>query len=211
MKHRILTIGSVSLVSLLSGVACTLVFTAEALEVAVPTEGATALSEVSRDVDRIGSRMDRVEKVLTRQLAATRREVREGNRAVLSALESATSPVGTMGAGGREHVRDAPHVSRDETEPMSSKNVQALGPLADWKADADLRSRWLFASERASLDAFGTPDEVAARGTSEWWTYWNVEGDAIASEYRLQLNNGRLVEASLVKWKKPRRLPTAQR
>ena len=53
--------------------------------------------------------------------------------------------------------------------------------------------------------------EVAARGTSEWWTYWNVEGERIASEYRLKFNNGRLVEASLVKWKKPRSLPTAQR
>ena len=94
---------------------------------------------------------------------------------------------------------------------MSPKNVQALGPLAEWKTNADLRSRWLFASEKASLASFGTPDEVAARGTSEWWTYWNLEGDAIASEYRLQFNNGRLVRASLVKWNRPRALPTAWR
>ena len=211
MSKNVLTIGIVSLVSLLSGVACTLFFTAEALEIAVPTEGAMALADVSRDVGRIRSRMGRVERVLARELAATRSEVREGRFAVLSALESGVGPVGTTGAGGREHVRDAPHVARDDTAPLSSKNVQALGPLADWKTDADLRSRWLFASERVSLDAFGTPDEVAARGTSEWWTYWNVEGDAIASEYRLQFNNGRLIVASLVKWKQPRQLPTAQR
>ncbi len=158
--------------------------------------------------------MSRVEKVLARELAATRRDVCDGNRAVLSALESAAGPVGsvgTTGAGGGEHDPDAPHVARDETEPMSPKNIQALWPLADWKTDADLRSRWLFASERASLDAFGTPDEVAAHGVSEWWTYWNVEGDAIASEFRLQFNNGRLIGASLAEWKRPRKLPTAQR
>ena len=95
MSHTILTIGSVSLVSLLSGVACTLAFTAEALEVALPTDGAADLSEVSRDVDRIGSRMTRVEKVLARELAATRRDIREGNRAVLSALDTAAGPLVT--------------------------------------------------------------------------------------------------------------------
>ena len=33
----------------------------------------------------------------------------------------------------------------------------------------------------------------------------------IASEYRLQFNNRRLIVASLVKCKQPRKLPTAQR
>ena len=206
-------IAAASLVSLLSGVALTLGFTAAALET-VPDDGSDALLEVAAQLKKTGVRLDRVERVLERELSATRRDVRE----VLDARA-----LGDVGTESRRTPRAAAaadsglptastHVTRDETEPMSSKNVAALGPLADWKTDEGLRSQWLFASEKASLDAFGTPDEVAARGTSEWWTYWNVvEGDTIASEYRLKFNNGRLVEASLVKWKTPRRLPTAER
>ena len=209
MSKNLLTIGAVSVVSMLAGVALSLAFTAEALDVAIPGDGSDAMQDVAGELRKTQIRLDRVERVLTRELSATRRDVREALDARALAAASRPAPLGAATADGPPV--GSTHVTRHETEPMSSKNVAALGPLADWKTDEGLRSRWLFASERASLDAFGTPDEVAARGTSEWWTYWNVEGDAIASEYRLKFNNGRLVEASLVKWKKPRSLPTAQR
>jgi hypothetical protein len=197
------------MISMLAGATLTLVFAAEALE-AVPDDRSDALSEVAQEVRTSRSRLDRMERVIERELAATRRDV---HLAIDGRASGGHRGTATADPAGEDAATPAPspHVSRDDAEPVSSKDLSALEPLADWKVDSAARQRWLFSSEQASLDAFGAPDEVSARSGSEWWTYWVTEGDHITREYRLQFNNGRLVDASLVTWKKPRAMPMARR
>ncbi len=209
MGKTVLPIAAAGTVCLLAGVVLTLVFTGEALD-SLPDRDTDALRAITQEMRMTRAHLERVEGVLERGLAATRRDIRETLNARTLA-DAARHRTGRPTALGEPSRVTTSHVSRDDTEPMSSKSVSALEPLAEWKTNADLRSRWLFASEIMSLDAFGTPDEVAARGTSEWWTYWNVEGKSISSEYRLQFNNGRLIEALLVRHAKPRALPAAPR
>ena len=211
MSNHVLAMGTVSLVSLLAGVAITLAFTAEALNVAVPAARSDDMEDVVGELRKNRIRLDRVESVLARELAATRRIVREaidenaltGSRIPGDAASQAAVASGDDGEGLR--------AVRDDLAPLPAPNFAALQPMAKWKEDAELRKKWLFASEKTSLDAFGTPDEVTTRGVTEWWTYWNVEDGKIASEYRVKFNNGRLVQAQLVKWEKPRNMPTAKR
>lgn len=207
MRSNILPIAVASVTSLLAGVTLTLVFAAGALE-AVPDDRSDALFDVAQEVRTAKLRIDRMEKVLQRELGATRRDIHQalaaGDRPRPANAATPAEPT----SGG---VVAAQHATRDAATAIPAKSVAALGPLADWKSDASVRSEWLFATESASLAAFGAPDEVSVRGTAEVWTYWNVAGETIASEYRLQFNNGRLVRGSLVEWKKPRALPTARR
>jgi hypothetical protein len=210
MSKSILTIASTSIVSMLAGVALTLAFTAEALET-LPDGSTDPLQDVVQEMRISQARLERMKRVVQRELAATRRDFHDTLSAYGGAGTSRPTPGGAAGETVAAVPAPAAHVSRDEAGPSAGKDLQALGPLSGWRTDADVRAEWLFATEERSLRSFGTPDEVAVRGTSEWWTYWNVRGDAIASEYRLKFNNGRLVEASRVQWKKPRSLPTAER
>ena len=209
MSKSILTIAATSVISMLAGVALTLVFTAEALDT-LPDDNTDPLREVAQELRMTQTRLGRVERVMERELSATRRDVRDtlNSRTVTGA---SSRPTSSGAAPGDAVAATATHVSHDGAEPVAGKNLSALGMLEGFTTSANVRSEWLFATERASLDAFGAPDEVSVRGTSEWWTYWNVSGDSIPSEYRLKFNNGRLVDASLVAWKKPRDLPTAAR
>ena len=207
MSKNIITIGAVSLVSLMAGMALSLAFTAEAIDVAVPDDGTDAMHDVAGELKKTQVRLDRVERVLARELAATRRDVRDAldQNAIASSRVRVASPgAATAGRGGENHA------IRKDGGVIADKNIEALGPMANWKEDAELRKKWLFTSEQQSLDAFGAPDEVTTRGPTEWWTYWNITDDKIASEYRVKFNNGRLVQTQLVKWEKPRRMPTAQ-
>jgi len=208
MAQNILPIAAASLISMLAGVALSLVFTAEALDT-LPDDVTEPLQEVAQEMRATQSRLARIEKVLARELAATRRDVQAiaaGGQRVSPSGSGATPPRSAPSAD------DVPaHVARGGSEPMPIANLRALEPLATWSEDKDLRSKWMFTAEADSLQAFGAPDEITTRGPAEWWVYWNIAGDKITSEYRLKFNHGRLVEASRVKWEKPRRLPGAKR
>jgi len=211
MSKGVLPIAAASLVSLLSGVAGTLGFTAEALYMAVPGDVATQNADVVRELRAMQTKMGRLERVLDGDLSAVRRELRAVREAAPSSRGGASPDSSAAGSQPAGDQAIAAHVSRDDLAPLQAANLGALQPLAAWAEDQSVRAKWLFASEAAALASFGAPDEVSARANSEWWTYWIGDGDVIASEYRVKFNNGRLVEAALIEWEKPRRRPTAQR
>lgn len=170
------------------------------------SRGGDGPPDVAAELRLTQAKLARLERAFEEKLAAVREEVRSGR--TMPDGRGATRPGRAPAVPGEsEDPPPAPHYSREAGEKLAPAQPDALRALASWKEDVELRSRWLFATEASAIEAFGGPDEIATRGTTEWWSYWDVQGDRILGEVRLKLNNGRLIEALELKWEPPRKLP----
>ena len=109
MSRSIFPIAASSMVSALAGVALTLVFAAEALET-LPDNATDPLHEVAHEVRLAQARIDRMEKVVQRELGATRRDI---HQALAAGGDPRSATVESKRAGGESAVAPAPHVVCD--------------------------------------------------------------------------------------------------
>jgi hypothetical protein len=65
----------------------------------------------------------------------------------------------------------------------------------DARKDGGVRARWIFASEREVVAAFGVPDEILVNENSETWTYLlPTASEDEVNRISLLFNRGRLVQ-----------------
>ena len=86
-----------------------------------------------------------------------------------------------------------------ESESLPAKDEKAIEQLIDsternvWIEDAAFRRRWLFLSEKAALQKFGTPDTVQKDGAGTTWVYQNATTRRNRTVY-LKFHGGRLIQ-----------------
>ena len=61
--------------------------------------------------------------------------------------------------------------------------------IGEWQ-DPDVRTRWLFVSQRGVLDALGMPDVVSGSDGVEYWIYFRPE----EGDLQIQFNAGRIAQ-----------------